>query len=209
MCACLYSSYSLRSMWCVHFPLPDMCNPASSSLGTVSPRSPQRRMMMQRCCRSIAQLHRRHRTTLLYCICILSHDTLKSQRQNHPRWKKKNKSISRGMLICLNCQTFTMESNKVKLLRNYPVCMFVCAGSWIYEFACDISHLSELQGSHKKCWHPGLNLGDESTHPQVCRSTLLCHFQDTHTPACSQQCHEASAKCPRFYKTSHLHGNGL
>lgn len=112
-------------MWCVHFPLPDTCSRASSSLGTVSPRSPQRRMMMQRCCRSIAQLHRRHRMTLLIDLLILHHC-----EKITPGDKKTNKSESRGCslshtyLICLNYQTFTMVSNRATLLRNHPVCMF-------------------------------------------------------------------------------------
>lgn len=47
------------------------------------------------------------------------------------------------------------------------------------------------------------------THPQVCTSTLLCHFRDRRTPACSQRCREASARCRRFCTTFRLRGNGL
>lgn len=47
------------------------------------------------------------------------------------------------------------------------------------------------------------------THPQVCTSTLLCHFRDRRTPACSQRCREASARCRRFCMTFRLRGNGL
>lgn len=51
--------------------------------------------------------------------------------------------------------------------------------------------------------------GSDSTHQWVCRSTLLCHSRDRHTPACSRLSHEASSKCPQFCKTFHLRGNGL
>lgn len=51
--------------------------------------------------------------------------------------------------------------------------------------------------------------GSDSTDPQACRSTPLCHFQDRHTPACSRLIHEVSSKFPQFCKTFPLHGNGL
>lgn len=60
-----------------------------------------------------------------------------------------------------------------------------------------------------RTWHSEIYLRECFTHPQVCTSTLLCHFRDRRTPACSQRCREASARCRRFCTTFRLRGNGL
>lgn len=135
-------------------------------------------------------------------------------RRNPPRenrygvGKEERRALSHTYLICLDCcQIFAIVTNTVMLLRKHSVCVHISV--WVACWSCNIWHLSTSQGSYVEWRHPALNLWGESTHPQVCKSTLLFHFQDTHTPTCIQLCREASAKCPRFYKTSHFHGNDL
>lgn len=103
ICACLYSAYSWRCMWCVHFLPPDRCSPASSSLDRVSPKFPLQGMMMQRCCHSNAPLHRKPKKRLIYYICYLSQGTviseLKLQHPNPPRCFHEEQTMWQSLTV--------------------------------------------------------------------------------------------------------------
>lgn len=58
---CFCAPYSWRYRWYAHFPRPDRCSPASSSFGSVSPRSPPRHMKTLHRCHSNAQLQHREK----------------------------------------------------------------------------------------------------------------------------------------------------
>ncbi len=173
MSACSYLSYSLRCMWCVHFPLPGRCSRASSSPGTVSPRSPPRHTILLHCCHSNAQL--RHKTQDSHhslphtrCFDITANTFLETNgvkiNSCGVRWAKRGGVLSHTLTLFVWttvkylqwCQT-QPRFWEITLCVGF-VCICVCGGSWIYKLAwwsCDISHLSAFQDSTGKCWHPG------------------------------------------------------
>ena len=169
-CVCSFPPYSLRCRWCVHFPLPDRCSPASSSLGTVSPRSPPRRTITRHCCRSNAQLHGNQRkVSYTWKSSQMFPGAINWVKINicGVRWAKRRGVLSHSLsLFVWTAVKYLQWHQTVMFLRNYPVCNFVCVcvwvcgGSWIHMTAhlhCDTSHASAFQGSYGKSWHPGSN----------------------------------------------------
>ena len=60
-----------------------------------------------------------------------------------------------------------------------------------------------------ECCHPLVSGCLWMTHRQVCRSTLLCHYPDRHTPTCSLPSRGVSSRCHRSYMKPRPRDSGL